>query len=334
MDRKISTKIESNKFDKQLRSLIRGGKHEEADKLLANLLAQSSDPLAETCLNIPPDSVQIIGWVELGKKVASISHKSVSITAVGVDLSSQSPGTDDQGWTIQAVETSYYSDRVFKFSGSSAARILRYSTPQGSLWQGHFEDIDQCLQVRGLNELNSHLSQWAPWEGQEAVVLANWFRHLRFHQAAMRGIASQSALRVPLLVGTNEVGPWIEALYTPAQIEITHPSAKTLAESERRGALKYAEYTEYEIDLLKGGRDRMMSLFRNEKSEFAVAEWHFKYHEDVHYRHSPAMQSFAFSFELSDLDFELYCEAYRQQREAYRTGARLPVAKPTSSALK
>ena len=314
-----------------MQTLIRTGAHDEADALLEGLFVRRPSELGDLCLNLPESAVVIHGWDELAQRLQTLSVQIGSITAVGVDLTSQVSGQQGHGWREQMLETNYYTDLPFCFSQATPDEILAHSGPEGSAWQGHFVEIDRILSVQGLNQVNTRLT--AENQTDEVSLRAGeWFRHLRFHQAAKRGMAARGE-GLPLLVGTNEVGPWIEAVYFPASRQsFAGPSQEAQDTETRQKAQNYAQQTERDVAVLLGTRARLLKLRNQGDEDYGVALEYARRHENVHYRHSPAMQQFGYCDTLPDAEFRLYIQAYREQQEAYRTGKPLPTTKPTSAA--
>jgi hypothetical protein len=332
----LLTETGRGRFDRHFAQLIRDGDLAAADALLSGLLAERPSPLAEICFALPAETVELDGWAQLAVRVEEISANGETVTAVGVDLTSHSDAVDASGWRVQKLETNYYTDAAFPFSSSSRDEILAGSGPEGSEWQGHFAEIDAAVSITGLNRLNDALAE-ASARGATgpSVALAEWFRHLRFHQAASRGLERHGTPRaIPLLVGSNEIGPWVEAVYYPSKAASVAVQRRVAARPDRqRMAEAYARQTEADVSLLRGTRSELLSSrWKRDPAGFEIAARYAMQYEDVHFRHSPAMNQFAHCHLLPDGEFELYVEAYRQQREAYRTGSPLPTSKPARAA--
>lgn len=329
-------------FDLRLAQMIRDGEHLAADALLHDLLQTLPTELSALCLSLPADAVQVRGWEQLALRATAAAAQAGDVTAIGVDLTSQPVERDANGCRVQQLETNYYTDEAFAFSRSSRDEILEQCGPDGSPWQGRFADIDRTLTVCGLDALNEKILQGearAAASGRDAdqadyavVLLAEWVRHLRFHQAALRGLEEYGTLgAIPLLVGTNDVGPRLEAVYYPHKaVDIVLPEPSATDANAALKAAAHARQTDKDIEMLRNTRAHLLgSQWKGNRSGYEAAEAYAKREENISFRHSPAMQTFGYCHELSEDEFELYVQAYREQREAYRTRSPLPVARPT-----
>ncbi|HEY0597190.1 hypothetical protein [Sphingopyxis sp.] len=329
-------------FGLRFAQMIQHGEHLAADALLRDLLQKLPAELSALCLSLPADAVQVKGWEQLALRTAAAATQAGGVTAIGVDLTSQPVELDANGCRVPQLETNYYTDEAFAFSRSSRDKILEQCGPDGSPWQGRFADIDRTLTICGLDALNEKILRGearAAANGRDAdqadyavILLAEWFRHLRFHQAALRGLEGYGTIgAIPLLVGTNDVGPRLEAVYYPHKAaNIVLPEPSTIDADAALKAEAYARQTDKDIEMLQNTRAHLLgSQWEGDQSGYEAAEAYAKREENISFRHSPAMQEFGYCHELSEDEFELYMQAYREQREAYRTKSPLPVARPT-----
>lgn len=250
-------------FDRALAARVRAGRDEEADAILTRLLAAAPSEHAAACLGLSAEAITIGGWDLFNARIEEISARGGAVTAVGIDITDQGDLEDAHGRREQALETVYYDASCgFDFAaagreGLLAATATGLETPP---WAGAFAEIDGSVSVRGLAPVydlllrrperpwRAAMSEQERWENLGAY-LASWFRHLRVHQAVRRELEAGGLTRnIPVIVGTNEVSPFFDAIYYPEKLRDDGQAGARLAEAKAAASsAAYAAHTEEQI---------------------------------------------------------------------------------------
>ena len=82
--------------------------------------------------------------------------------------------------------------------------------------------------LRALNGALLHRASVVPWQPSSTTRLENesvaeylgwWWMHLRFHQAVARDLDERGlAFSLPVVVGTHDVGPWLQVVHTAGRV--------------------------------------------------------------------------------------------------------------------
>lgn len=183
--------------------------------------------------------MEIQGWEELDVDLVRLEQLGLDVSAIGLDLSNYSDADADQWWDKEpVVEFSAYTDDVFPFSTSNRAELLRH-TGAHAPWRGAMTGQETAvLEVTGLRPVNGALlrhgslnsgpscSRQGPDRDAVAAFPGAWWLHLRFHQVVHRHLEDVGiARRVPVLVGTRDVGPWLQSVYLVGRPSRGYPTA-------------------------------------------------------------------------------------------------------------
>ena len=232
--------------------LIRAERHDLAEDTLIGGLASLNVPLAELCLETRTNLVELTQWDTLQQMIFRPLDSGALCTAVGLDLSNYGNQRMTPGEGVEpTVEVKFYSDESFAFSVKSRDEILAENVSDGSVpWHGSVDDAATFLMdVVGLARLNSvveldktqrYARTWPSSPTPEpapapanyvAFRLAQWLLALRYHRAVKHHLDREGlARRLPVIVGSHDVGPFLEAVYYPA------PSHESAEEAEVRMA--------------------------------------------------------------------------------------------------
>jgi len=239
-------------FRDRMQDLLRAGKAESALISAREELALviDADPeLARLATAIEPRDIELVGWHDLAARLGAFDQHKKPITALGIDFSYSGHNgakPDDKGALEPYIETSYYADQPdLAFSTADTDTILQGYSAYGSKWQGCFEDIDNLIEVKGLEQLygavalrdmkRDHDSSEGDIHTIAACICAILV-HLAVKQAVL-----EDGLPYPIavLVGSNEDFPFFDApvfslpqaaqILTPTQRE---PEPELPAEAE------------------------------------------------------------------------------------------------------
>jgi hypothetical protein len=220
--------------------LIRAERHDLAEEMLMSDLSTRRVPLAELCLQTRTDSVELTNWDALQQMIFRPTPSGDLCTAVTMDLSNYvlHPQEKPEELVEPTVEVGFLTDSSFPFSTSSREEILAQNETYGVPWHGHYEfttamtsEFGTLMSVVGLARLNSAVeldeARYARPQTERqpgvpadyvAYRLAEWLRALRYHKAVKRYLDQEGlARRIPVIVGSHGVGPFLEAVYYPAQ---------------------------------------------------------------------------------------------------------------------
>jgi len=230
--------------------LIRAEQHDLADETLMAGLASLHVPLAELCLETRTNVVELTQWDTLQQMIFRPLDSGGLCTAVGLDLSNYGERRMTPESVEPSVEVKFYSDESFPFSVKSRDEILaeNASVSHSVPWHGCGDDFTTfVMDVVGLARLNSAVEldqaqrsarSWprspmptpAP-TNYVAFRLAEWLLALRYHRAVKHHLDREGlARRLPVIVASHDVGPFLEAVYYAA------PSRESAEEAEARMA--------------------------------------------------------------------------------------------------
>jgi hypothetical protein len=325
----LLTAEERAAFGGAMAGLIRIARHDEAEAVLTDLLGSLPFPLARLCLKLPARDVTVTGRHEFNTRIEMMSSRGKPVTAVGIDITDQGDARDAQGRREQLLETNYYTDECgFAFSRASRDDILAESAQPTAAWVGGFADLDGSLSVSGLAPLYDALLQqperaWSYMKTEEerlenlASYLAGWFRHLRVHQAVKRGLDENGLARsVPVLVGTNEVPPYLTAVYWPMRILDYREAAVESREAEEKNRrVAYAQHTEDQITRWREQREAIRSWSPRVNPDKRRTYIEFVEASEKLARHGTPLDAFDHGYQLSDADFERMVQTYRHHRD-------------------
>ncbi len=217
----------------ELAAMLRRREFDKVERVLAEHLTAYSGPIATACRGVSDGHVTLAGWDEVDADLVDLSRPERAVTAVGLDLSNYSDHEGQTWWDKEPyVEFAAYTDDVFPFSDSRRQDLLDLSETYPAPWTDQALGEETAhLTVTGLRALNGSLllrSSVEPWHPGSNARLDNesvaeylgwWWMHLRFHQAVARDLEERGlALAVPVVVGTHDVGPWLQVICTPARV--------------------------------------------------------------------------------------------------------------------
>ena len=198
--------------------LIREDRFAEAEANLLAALERIPSDLSAKCRALSVTAITMTGWDEVDRMIATPVGKAGKLcTAVQIDMSNHVNSSDGS----PGIEVSLYSDSAFPFSTSSKEQLLAHNEAYCPPWTGDFEEIGSPLELTGLGLLNQELErqlvrQPQTTEGKACFVIAELFRTMRFKQAVQRDLGARTWGRlIPVLVGSNETGPFLETVYLP-----------------------------------------------------------------------------------------------------------------------
>ena len=235
--------------EEEVAGLIRAGRFEDAERVLADELRAHPGAIATACLAVPPDGVEVIGWDALDAELTRLVRRGHPISAVGLDLSNYHDSDTDDWWDKDpCVEVTVYSDADFPFSTSELDEVLRACETYPAPWTGGgLVDVDVHPGTRGLRGVNGAVLRDAEAGGLDgARPIGWWWQHLRFRQAVARHLAERGlALLVPVLAGSHDVGPWLVTAHPVARVsDHLETTERLLAERDRVNLERFDAITE------------------------------------------------------------------------------------------
>lgn len=211
----------------QLHALIAAGAFDQAEALLAEVLAALDSELAWTCLELPRDRVVLTGWDELAEAIAI--HEGEPVTGVTIAIGNEPDLAFAKGSAHRPhVVLGIYTDEAFAFSRANAAQLLDQCRSHEPAWAAREEDIEVHLAIEGLDALNTcllHHKQRHFFRDGEAetpaplryveFVLGCWWRALRWQQAVAAQSQRLGLPGAPLVVaGMVDMHPGAVAVHT------------------------------------------------------------------------------------------------------------------------
>jgi hypothetical protein len=244
-----------------IEELLRDGEADlAADRLEFGLeaLEDLGHPIVGFCHAVTVDHIELLGWESLQERLATLDSKGTPITAIGIDLSCHGdPAPDALGHFEPYLESNFYSDQAFPFSTANRAELLIGYGTSHNAWQGSFEDIDQSITTRGLDELHAAVSdlEHACRTGRnnngldhDAMLIGSAFLAVRLHQAVKARILADGLPRpLTVLVGSNESFPFFDApVITRDEYAKLFPHLEVVSSDS---IAVQEEHSELEIDL-------------------------------------------------------------------------------------
>jgi hypothetical protein len=285
----LSTWAGRGSFGGEIAGMLRRREYDQADKVLVDHLTAYPGPIATACRGAADGHVTLSGWDDVDADLVDLGRRGHTVTAIGLELSNYS---DEQGhawWDKEpVVELAAYTDAVYPFSESRRQDLMDLSESYPAPWTDQALGEETAhLTVTGLRAINGALLHHAsvePWNpnGQgalstEAVAeyLGWWFMHLRFHQAVARDLDERGlAFAVPVLVGTHDVGPWVQAVHLPTVVSDHETrTEEILRERARSGPATREAQTEETVGELRAARDDVRRFgFFSRSAERKAAE--------------------------------------------------------------
>ena len=199
-----------------------------AENYLVERLMAYPGQIATAARGLTEDQVRVDGWDELDDDLDQLGRRGHAVTAIELALSNYSDSNGVAWWDKEpVVEFAAFTDEVFPFSTTKRQYLLEHNERYPAPWTGGMLGEETViLHVTGLRGLNGallrHQSEhpWSPKHRgtvqQESVAefLGWWWLHLRFQQAVVRDLDERGlALPVPVLIGTHDVGPWLQSVH-------------------------------------------------------------------------------------------------------------------------
>ncbi|MEO6510809.1 MAG: hypothetical protein ABIO16_07455 [Nocardioides sp.] len=269
----LSTWTGRRAFGGEIAGLLRRREYDQAEKVLVEHLTAYPGPIATACRGVADGHVVLGGWEEVDADLVDLCRRDHAVTAVGLDLSNYSDEQGHSWWDKEpVVELAVYTDEVYPFSESRRQDLMDLSETYPAPWTDRALGEETAhLTVSGLRALNGALLNHAsaePWNPNGSGVLSTeavaeylgwWFLHLRFHQAVARDLDERGlAFTVPVLVGTHDVGPWVQAVHLPAAVsEHEARTEEILQERARSGPASREAQTEETVSELRAARDEV-----------------------------------------------------------------------------
>lgn len=147
---------EERAFRAEIEQMLRKGCASEALAAVdAKLREIVEHPLAELALAAEPSRVSVRGWEVLSETIESLDLHGDPITAVAIHTSE--PSGPDEGASASprlepVLETNFYCDEVFPFSGSD--RDATNAAFDRAPWKDRFEHRDHSLRIAGVGAPN------------------------------------------------------------------------------------------------------------------------------------------------------------------------------------
>jgi hypothetical protein len=217
----------------EMAALLRRREFDKAEVVLSEQLTSYSGQIATACRGVSDGHVTLTGWDEVDADLVELCRRDHAVTAIGLDLSNYNDHEGQTWWDKEPfVEFAAYTDEVYPFSESRRQDLLDLSEAYPAPWTGSALGEETAhLTVTGLRALNGallHRASVEPWHPSSTARLESesvaeylgwWWMHLRYHQAVARDLDERGlALTVPVIVGTHDVGPWLQVVHTPARV--------------------------------------------------------------------------------------------------------------------
>ena len=233
-------------FVAQVQDLLRDGRPGEALSLAHRHMkevARADKQLAEAALDLVPDDLDLVGWSDLRARLIDFQRRKIPITGIQIEFGTpEELGSepDEAGELSPALETTYYSERTFPFSKFDRAAMQGVYEEDGSPWQGSFEDIDELIEVRGLEKLYGAITQRTGHQGSNtakgdcftiAAAICEILLHLRVRQSVE---ADKLPRPLAIMVGSNGGYAGIEApvISYPGAVQLLTPQQEEEPEED------------------------------------------------------------------------------------------------------
>lgn len=197
-------------------------------------------------------------------------------------------------------------------------------------WAGAFIDIDDAVGIDGVNALHDALltldwSRRKDAAAQRTLFVGSWLRHLRVHQTLARKLTTTGlSSPMPLIVGANDIEPFVTVAYWPERDEIDAAGKTALEIAARRQDLRtkvtdetIAEWRELHTTY-GGWRGNTDLYFSDQRRNFQ------KNYEDCQRYGLPELDGLPYSFEGTDAEFEYLIALYRHLRHPDQDRPQLP----------
>lgn len=227
----------------QIEAWVHAGDLDIASEKLMEDIETLGTPLAQMCMELSEDAVEISGWEEIVDAIAAFEGDD-PITAVHIVMSNE----DDLVFEDKSItqnpdaEVVFYTDEHLPFSTLSRDELLAETLEQNPEWFGKCEDVEVYLELNGLGNLNTallrHKRQYYFRDEQHVLDAAEgkpsdevplpyiefrlcaMLRAVRFHQAVKQlldgyGISG----RIPVIVGMHNMRLEIGSVYQPKQVK-------------------------------------------------------------------------------------------------------------------
>ncbi len=227
----------------QIEAMVHAGNLDGAAEMLLTDIALLGTPIADLCLGLTSDKVQIGGWEDIEEAI--VNFEGDPITAVHIVLSNESDLVFEDKSLLQEplLEVVFYTDEYQEFSALSRAELLDESLREMPDWYGASEDIEAYLEITGFGPLNTALIQHkrqyffrdsvhildekSGLAGDSLPIayvefcLAAMFRAVRYHQAIKVQVDAHGLPdNVPVIAGMFNMKPAIGSVYVPTTTKV------------------------------------------------------------------------------------------------------------------
>jgi hypothetical protein len=151
-------------FRRSIENRLREGRTGAAVERLRKLIAPYAVPgglLPERFLTVSADDLVLSGWESLRDAMRRYDQPGRPITAMGIAFAAPAdgvPAPGKDGRLKPHLETSWYSDDAWPFSGSTREDLLEGYSSYGCAWSGDCEAVDNTLWLDGVDDLNGALA--------------------------------------------------------------------------------------------------------------------------------------------------------------------------------
>lgn len=219
--RAFKSRKAQDEFRDELEQLLREGHADEALDKAKEKLNQMHDSEAEfvdLAMFTEPGDLELVGWRDLEVRLRSFDSRSVPITAIGVDFTKPEAKPDGEGRLEPVIETTYYrDDGPMEFSTADREALHKAYEGDEPAWHLTFEDIDNLIEVKGLEKLYGALALRADKRKKntsagDLYLLASCICAILLHCAVKQAVGKHGLPRpLALIVGSNEDFPHFNA---------------------------------------------------------------------------------------------------------------------------
>jgi hypothetical protein len=214
-------------FRRSIESMLRHGQADAAAGRLRALIApyagEGEDKiLPDRFLAVSSADITLAGWNDLTDNIGQYDRPGQRISALSVSFAEgDGIGRDKSGMLRPSIETNFFTDEAYPFSGSARGDLLNGYSHYQSEWQGNFEGTDKTLSVEGIDDLygavvrlETRLLENSEPSTQEicAGSLGACYLAVLLHQVVRDAVHSNGLPR-PLCVmaGSSAVYPYFDA---------------------------------------------------------------------------------------------------------------------------
>lgn len=214
-------------FRRSIESMLRHGQADAAAKRLRALLAPYAGAgetpiLSDRFLAVSSADVTLSGWDRLAGSIGEYDRPGQRVSALSIAVAEgDGLGPDKSGMLKPSIQTSYFTDEAYPFSGSARADLLNGYSQYQSEWQGHCEGTDDTLSVEGIDDLYGAVARLearllqSPEPSTEEIcagTLGACYLAVLLHQAVQETVRRDGLPR-PLCVmaGSAGVYPYFDA---------------------------------------------------------------------------------------------------------------------------